>query len=309
VAMDIYSRIVQLSQDPENLEKSIVYVESYLRKFLKHQERVLLCFPEHREGNISWIMEQAVQRCGAVPVLLDGDYRWKTILKTAFSTRAGTVIGPPLVILGLTKLKKANGVPLYIRNAVTAGYPCMEWMIDGIIKGFDCKTWGSFGLDTTGAVAGFSCGYSRGVHLRELEYGVDIVDEDGRSVPMGQTGEIMLYPKAKPELRHSLGERGRLESEVCRCGERSLRLMDMALDKNADHDLLNLGQYLQSWTSILDCRLSRSEFGLEIEIVVFPGEKLPKLPSAAKLIVRAWNPEQDEPFIYEPMLENPANFQ
>ena len=83
--------------------------------------------------------------------------------------------------------------------------------------------------------------------------------------------------------------------------------MDMAPDKTEDPDLRDLGQYLQSWTSILDCRLNKGEYGLEIEIIVFPGEKLPKLPSAARLVVRAWNPEMDEPFPYEPALKNSAN--
>ena len=60
---------------------------------------------------------------------------------------------------------------------------------------------------------------------------------------------------------------------------------------------------LHSWTSILDCRLTRGEYGLEIEIVAFPGEKLPKLPSAAKLVIQPWNPEVDEPFLYAPTLK------
>ena len=68
-----------------------------------------------------------------------------------------------------------------------------------------------------------------------------------------------------------------------------------------------LGQQLQSWTSILDCRLNKGEYGLEIEIVTFPGEKLPKLPSAAKLVVRPWDSDTDEPFWYVPTLRIAEN--
>ena len=39
---------------------------------------------------------------------------------------------------------------------------------------------------------------------------------------------------------------------------------------------------------------------LEMEIVCFPGEKLPKLPSAAKLVVRPYNPKTDEPTWFYP---------
>ena len=65
---------------------------------------------------------------------------------------------------------------------------------------------------------------------------------------------------------------------------------------NVDPELLALSNSINRWTSVLDCRLERSAAGLEIEIVVFPGEKLPKLPSCARLVVRPWDPEHDEPF-------------
>ena len=71
------------------------------------------------------------------------------------------------------------------------------------------------------------------------------------------------------------------------------------MNKSYAPELVELGQQLHSWTSILDCRVARGEAGLEIEIVCFPGEKLPKLPNAAKLIIRPYNPKSDEPFTYQ----------
>lgn len=307
MARDVYDEIVELGQNPQALERSIAYVADHLGKFLKRKERVLICFLEHREGNLSWIMEQAVLRCGAVPVMWGDDHRWKTLLRLAFSTRASTIVGPPLVILGLTKLKKANGTPLFIRNAITAEYPCLDWMIDGIIRGFDCRTWGCFSLETSGVVAGFSCGQSRGVHLRDEEYAIEIIGPEGGVLPAGEEGEMLLIPKADPELRLNMGETARLETALCRCGCTAPRLMNMTPGKTVDPDLETLGQYLQSWTSVLDCRLEKGEYGLEIEIIMFSGEKLPKLPSAAKLIIRPWDPEHDEPFRHVPALKNPEN--
>lgn len=56
---------------------------------------------------------------------------------------------------------------------------------------------------------------------------------------------------------------------------------------------------LLSWSGILDFRVRRTECGNDLEIVSFPGEKLPKLPSCAKLTLRSWNPEKDMPFSWE----------
>lgn len=60
--------------------------------------------------------------------------------------------------------------------------------------------------------------------------------------------------------------------------------------------LIGLERELLSWTSILDCRLAKSAAGLELEIVAFSGERMPRLPSCAKLVVKPWNAETDVPF-------------
>lgn len=298
MVQNAYEQIVELSSLPNAIDMTTEYLAAAMSTFLKEGERVLICFPEHKEGNVSWLFEQAVRRCGATPVLWGPDRRWKTLLQQAFYSRAAAIIGPPLIVLGLSKIKRQNGTPLYIRRVITAGYPCPDWMIDGIIKGLDCRTWGCFGLDTTAAVAGFSCGKSRGVHLRSKVFSVDILDPDGQKLPDGQVGEIVLYPTAAPHLRHSLGDLGRLERSLCECGNPVIRLMDMRPGKNVDPDLEELRQYLHSWTSVLDCRLEKGEYGLELEMIVFPGEKLPVLPTAAKLVIRPFDPKHDVPYAY-----------
>ncbi|MGM9550096.1 MAG: hypothetical protein ACI3V5_09665 [Faecousia sp.] len=299
-----YEEIVALAMEDESLEKSVGYLYGQLSRFLKKKERVLICFPDHHRGGIGWLMEQAVLRCSAEPVLWGPEKTWKRLLQQAFFSHAGAIIAPPLIVLGLTKLKKYSGIPLYIRNAVTAGYPCLDWMIDGITGGLDCSSWGSFGLSITGVVAGFSCGCSQGVHLRDSEYGVDIVDAGGVSLPAGQVGEIVLYPKQKPQLRYYTGDNGRMEASPCKCGCAVPRIMDMQPGRTTDADLAELGQKLQSWTSVLDCRLNKGECGLELELVVFPGEKLPKLPTAARQIIRPWDPKCDKPFWYIPRIKD-----
>ena len=302
-----FDKIAAMSMENAALERSCEYLCARLRKFLRRKERVLICFREHSRGSIGWLMEQAVLRCGGVPVLWGPEKTWKQLLQQAFFSRARTIIAMPLIILGLTKLKKYSGVPLYIRNVVTAGYPCLDWMIDGIVSGLDCSAWGCFGLGTTGAIAGFSCGKSLGVHLWDEQYGVDIVDERGMALPAGQLGEIVIYPKADPVLRYFTGDNGRLTLTACPCGAAESRLVDIQPGRTTDGDLLKLGQELQSWTSVLDCRLNKGVYGLEIEMVVFPGEKLPKLPSAAKQVIRPWNPGEDEPLWYMPTAEEQNN--
>ena len=293
----MHRKITALAMEESSLEGSIAYLAEHLRHFLRKRERVMLCFWSGEKGSLGWLFEQAVLRCEAIPVVWGPEKLWSTLLRQAFSNKTSAIIGPPLILLGLTKLIRHSGVPLYVRRVITAAYPCPDWMIEGIVEGFDCEAGGCFTLGESGVVAGFACGHSWGVHLREEEYGVDIVDPAGTPLPVGQLGEMVLYAKEHPALRFPMGELGRLETESCPCGSHAPRVLDMQ-PGNLDSDLIALGESLQRWTSVLDCRLCKGESGLEIEIVCFPGEQLPKLPSAAKLVIRPWDPAVDEPFPY-----------
>lgn len=297
-----YVNLLNMANTEEALSASVAYLAEHLR-FLKPKETVLICFTRNQPCEIGSLFEKAVLACGAVPVFWEKDYRWKTLLRQAFSNRVTTVIGPPLVVLGLGKIARYKETPLNVRNVITAGYPCLDWMIEGIIKCFDCNTAGCF---TPGSrlVAGFSCGKIRGIHIRDDIFGVDIVDSQGNPCPEGELGDMVLYAKADPSIRYPMGEQARLDTKPCTCGSRVPRLMDMQTGKISDLQLDSMTQELISWTSVLDCKLRKGSYGLELELVVFPGEKLPKLPTAAKQVVRAWDPEKDEPFYYVPGIEN-----
>lgn len=62
-----------------------------------------------------------------------------------------------------------------------------------------------------------------------------------------------------------------------------------------DMDLRSEMDYLMHWGSVLDCSLYKGDSGLVMEIVCFKGEKLPVLPTCAKMVFRYWNPDTDIP--------------
>ena len=297
-----YWKLIKKTREPAFVEKTIGYLAQHLGAFLRKGERVLICFPCREQYSLSWYMEQAVLRCEAVPVVWS-DNLWKTLLRQAFMSKVTTLIGPPLILLGLMKLKRYNNTPLSVRKVITAGYPCPDWMIDGFVRGFDCEVGGCFGLEHSGIVAGFACGHSWGVHLWDKAYGVDIVDDQGKSLPEGHQGQMVLYLKEFPDLRLPIRDTAYLTTEPCKCGSSAPRLINMCYGGLMDSDLDALAHHLMSWTSILDCHVKRGSFGLEIEIICFQGEKLPQLPSAARLVVRPWDPQTDSPLLHASSLK------
>lgn len=298
--LKIYEKLSRQASGSDALARTIAYVTENLGRFLREREHVMICFSKDGEDSLGCIFEQAVVRLGAVPEFWGSDRKWKTLLRQTFASRAKVIVGPPLVILSLSKLAKATGTPLNIRHVVTAGYPCLDWMIDGMIRGLDCRTWGCFGPGTGALVSGFSCGASFGVHVREDTYDFQIQDADGNPVEEGTMGSVTLASRDAPNLRLRLKDHARMLRSPCSCGQTAPRLMDIHPLERFQDNVLELYQQLHSWTSILDCRVVKGEYGLELELVVFPGEKLPKLPTCAKQVIRPWDPDKDVPLDFRP---------
>jgi hypothetical protein len=83
--------------------------------------------------------------------------------------------------------------------------------------------------------------------------------------------------------------------------------MNMHEGRDCDQELLHLAAELHLWDSVLDVRLKRGDYGLELDAVVFPGLELPKFPSCAKMNVRKWDPENDVPFWFVPSWKSPVD--
>ena len=299
--MDIVSllQLERIMRTPQMLDLSVEYLTEKLRVFLRPGEKIMICFAEENEYSIGDLLTRAAEKLGAVAILPNGDYRWKSMLKTAFRSRATVIAAPPFVVLGLTKLARFTRTPLYFRNVLTAGYRCTNWMVEGIQRGLDCQVWRCFSPGGF-VVGGFSCSHSNSPHIRDEVFQFDIVDDDGKPVMDGESGYIVITPKCQPSFRYHTLERARLDRSFCACGSAAPVLKDLKSGSDVDPMMEQLSNELFSWTSILDCRFRKGECGFEMELVVFPGEKLPKLPTCARLIVRAWDPERDIPFWFRP---------
>lgn len=290
-----YHQMTELASQPQVLEKTTEYLMKNLGRFLKRRDKVLICFPD-APCSLGSLMKEAVLRCGAVPRFLGEDQRWMTLLKTAFVNKSDAIIGLPLTMLGLAKVAKHMGTPLYARNILVTGYPIPDWMMHGIEQGLDCQVWGCLAPGISTIIAGFSCGKSKGIHLREDHYTVKLADDTDKIVPDGEMGRIILSSLYRPEICFDIGDRGRLLTTPCPCGCAEPRVVDIETGQHFNPSVSALGESLNHWSSILDCRVTDTGYGIELELVVFPGERLPKIPSVSKLDLRPWNPETDVPF-------------
>lgn len=274
---------------------TVAYLQKELIPILRQNEAVLICFPHSDPTGLGAILGHAVSACGGRPIFWEDDLRWKELLRLAFLSRASTIIGTPLTLLGLSKLAAYQRTPLSIVNAITTGYPCLDWMQDGITRGLDCEICGILSPKLSGIVSGFSCKQGRGIHLREELFDAEITPESEIVVSGGRWGYVQVFLKSRPELKVPINGYAVISQEPCACGRVSTKLINMDYGNVIQAPIYKIMEDLLYWNSVLDCRAERTEHGLELEVVTFPGLQLPKLPSCAKLTMRSWNPETDVP--------------
>ncbi len=300
---DAYQRLFELETTPEALEATVNYLAQRMKPFLQTWEPVLICFPDEGPVSLGGLFKEAVLRCGAKPVLWGPDYRWMELLRLAFNTHANTIIGYPLVVLGLMKLARATATPLFAYDVIVAGDPFASWMVESMKKGFDCNIWGCYAVQSSPVIGGFSCAQEVGIHIREDVF-LPKLCADGDGVLNSNQGRLYFVSSKDPSLTYDPVQRARIHYQSCCCGCGDPRAVDVK--SVAEEDLLreHLEGELLTWSSVLDYQVEYTEYGAALELVVFPGESLPKVPSVAKLTVRTWNPKEDIPFCMQRFISN-----
>lgn len=293
-----YEKILEMETTPEALEATVCYLAELIKPFLQTLEPVLICFPDEGPASLGGIFKEAVLRCEAAPVFWGPDYRWKELLRIAFDTHANTLIGYPSVVLGLMKLSKATATPLYVYDVIACGDPFPRWMMNGLKLGLDCNAWGCYAVKSGPVVAGFSCPQEAGIHIREDVFRPYLENPSDQKFGLNK-GKMMFASAKDPEVVYDPEQIGILQHQPCSCGCDEVRVLECEPVANDDLSRIVLEEELLTWSSVLDYQVEYTDFGASLELVVFPGELIPKLPSFAKQSVRYWNPQSDIPFCME----------
>ena len=297
-------RLLQMETMPDALEKSRAYLREHLESFVQYDEKVLICFPDFGENSVGGLMGSVVESLGAKPIFWGPDFRWKTLLRLAFDSRAITVFGPPLVVLGLMKMATATGTPLNIHNAVIGGYPFTGWITESIKCGLDCRIWGCYLIDDGPVVAGITCAQEAGIHIRDDLFEARISDSEGKKLFDAQRGYLTLRYRPLDDVVFDAEETAKIWHQPCSCGCDDPRIVDTIYVGTQDAAKMLLEDRFLDWSSVLDYQVTEEEDGAHLELIVFPGRILPKIRPGVKVTARYWDPDRDEPFCMKKYLKS-----
>lgn len=292
-----FQALYRLATTPEALEGTSQYIASQLKPFLSLLEPVLICFPDEGPTSLGAIFKRSVEICGAIAIVWGPDYRWQELLRLAFDSHANTIIAPPQALLGLMKMARTTGTPLYVYDVIACGDPFPGWMVSGLKQGLDCMVWGCYAIGSGPLVAGFSCAQEAGIHIRDDLFVPVLERSDHAYAP--NWGRLYFQYCRDPDLIFDPEVVALVHHQPCSCGSDEPRVQDTVSSREDAAYMDSLVETILTWSSVLDFRATKSENGLCLELVVFPDEALPKLPSCAQLTVRKWNPKTDIPFFVD----------
>lgn len=162
---------------------------------------------------------------------------------------------------------------------VTAEYLWDHWR-DTISQSFGCPVANGYGGRDSGFIA-HECP-AGGMHLTADRMMVEIVDEQGRPLPPGQLGEIVVthFDTAEmPFIRYRTGDMGELSEKRCSCG-RGLPLLERVEGRKTDFIVAPDGRVLHGLSLVYVLRelkgieqfriVQKTLYDFEIDIVRNP---------------------------------------
>ena len=165
--------------------------------------------------------------------------QWNSILEN----KPTILIAVPSFLVNLIDYAKQNGIDINqtsVRAAICIGEPIREddlsenVLAKRIHADWNIELFSTYASTEMGA-AFTECTAHQGGHLNQDLIYLEVLDEEGKEVPHGEKGEIVittLGTEGTPLIRYKTGDVARIYREACRCGRISPRIGPILGRKN-----------------------------------------------------------------------------
>ena len=260
-----------------DIERNISFFDEGMRPLCTAGDTVMIFMPGAAPDGISGQLSEGLSRFGAIPVRygLISDYG-EAALRCS-QLKPNTIVGLPVPVRRLA----LTAPEIRPRNVLLSADYVSPSVADTVSRVWGCEVYLHYGL--TESCYGFAveCPYHSGMHIRNDEFYVEIIDpSSGLPLPCGEEGIITfttLRREAMPLVRYRTGDVGYLTEEPCGCGSKLPRLARVSgREKTLSRrpNINEIDDILFALDDVLDYRASYGSGVLSLELLLRPGAEL-----------------------------------
>ncbi len=248
----------------EDLEATVDYFGWGMRNLVGPGQTAFVLMPGERPGGVGRLLVEALNRTGARAVTHGVMEDVGVALDHLLEEGADCIVGPAAHVNMLAREWEWRGL---LQGQVQSVLLCWDAAPDAVVRNaeqaFGCRVFRHWGMIETGLGGAVECSPGSGMHLRETDVYLEIIDpQTGTSVPDGVFGEMVVTTSLRrgmPLIRYRTRDMGRIMPDRCVCGS-PLRRLDPAVRRmddcvhvgNDGFGLTKLNEFLYSLPGLWD---------------------------------------------------------
>ena len=225
----------------------------------------MICFPFSGPHGLGELISEAIEGLGAKPLKIGAGLSYGEFRGVMEREQPDTFVGMPVQLLSILRACGKGS----LKRALVSGDACPKAVIDACEELLGSRLFPHYGSREMALGGAICCSAHEGMHLRENHVIAEIVDRNGRPLPVGEEGELIITTigmEAMPLIRYRTGDYTRILPTPCPCGSEVLRL-DSVRRKGEASAIGNLDEKLFALPWVADYRAERREGRLFLEVL------------------------------------------
>ena len=239
-----------------DLENTVQLYMAGLGELIFPGNTVMICFPFSGPNGLGELIAEAVTRLGAKPLKLGTSCTYGELNSVLGAALPEVYVGMPVPFMGLLRTCGRKS----LRRALVSGDACPETVTHSCEELLGTKLFPHYGSREMGMAGAITCPAHSGMHLRENHIIAEIVSPDGKPLPIGETGELVITTigmEALPLIRYRTGDYTRILPGCCPCGSETLRL-DRIWREGPPLSMSRLDEIVFSFPEVVDYRAEKN---------------------------------------------------
>lgn len=257
-------------------ERTISLFMAGLGEMIFPGSRTIIGFPFSGPHGLGDLIARAIERLGATPLKLGPGLCYGEIGQIICREKPDTFVGMPVQLLSLLRACGRGS----LKRALVSGDACPRAVLEASEAILGTKLFPHYGSREMALGGAICCPSHEGMHLRENHVIAEIVDDSGRPLPTGETGELVITTigmEAMPLIRYRTGDYTRILPGPCPCGSEVLRLDSVQRRGAAAEEIMKLDEMLFALPWIVDYRAEKIGGRLHLTVLTCGEGEFPPL--------------------------------